>query len=325
MGIPKSKESPVVLVTGSSSGLGLALAQELVHLRKFKVVITARSGSLPILQKMFSDSERVMIRSLDITNDIEMDLLINEISHVWGGVDVLINNAGISYRSVIEDMDLESELYQLKVNYLGPMALIRLVLPTMREKGYGHIVNISSVSGMMAMPTMGSYSASKHALEGASEALWYEAKPFGISVSLMQPGFIHSNSFRNVRVSKKAKMSADLDGPYVHYYHFIGPFIERLMCLSRATPERIAKKIVNLIERDDPALWVTATQDATLFAILRKLLPKQIFHKIMFHLLPGSAAWGRRVSSTIDLNGLKSGNLNAEHTLTKRAKKRITL
>lgn len=316
MRIPNSPRVPVVLITGCSSGLGLALGKALKDNRKFKLVLTARESSLAGLYEYFGETERVLIRCLDVTCDDEMDELINEISRLWGGVDILINNAGISYRSVIEQMDLESELHQLKVNYLGPMSLIRLVLPSMREKGFGHIINISSVSGMMAMPTMGSYSASKHALEGASEALWYEARPFGIKVSLVQPGFVHSNSFRNVRISKKARMSADLDGPYVQYYNFIAPFIEKLMHLSRGTPEKIAKKIVQLMEAQDSPLWVTVTFDATLFAIFRKVLPKRVFHKIMFWLLPGSQEWGKRPGRSPMVQPRLLRKLNRETTLT---------
>jgi hypothetical protein len=78
------------------------------------------------------------------------------------------------------------------------MALIRLVLPGMRQKGAGRIISVSSVSGMMAMPTMGTYSASKFALEGATEALWYEVRPWNIQVSLVEPGFVRSHSFRNM-------------------------------------------------------------------------------------------------------------------------------
>jgi short-subunit dehydrogenase len=197
-------------------------------------------------------------------------------------------------------MDEDSEMQQLKTNYLGPMSLIRMVLPTMREKGYGHIINVSSVSGMLAMPTMGSYSASKHALDGASEALWYEMKPFGIKVSVVQPGFVHSNSFKNVYLSRKAQFSGDLEGPYAEYYTYIAPFIERLMRWSRSTPDKIARKIFGLMESRRPPLWKTATPDAFLFGMLRKFLPKRIFHKIMFLMLPGSKKWGGQFSRIKD-------------------------
>src|SRR5690606_8275736 len=127
----------------------------------------------------------------------------------WDGVSILINNAGISYRAVVEHMNDKDEQLQMAVNYFGPVALIRLVLPFMREQGRGKIINISSVSGMLAMPTMASYSASKHALEGVSEALWYEAKPLGVNVSLIQPGFIRSKSFKNVYFTEASEKAME--------------------------------------------------------------------------------------------------------------------
>lgn len=292
----KFNKKPVTLITGCNSGIGLSLAYLLYQRNDYRVVVTARGRSYDQLKLQFPERSDFWVRELDVTNYDHIEMLIDEIAVQWGGVDILVNNAGICYRSVIEHMDEEGELQQLKTNYLGPMSLIRMVLPTMREKGYGHIINVSSVSGMMAMPTMGSYSASKHALDGASEALWYEMKPFGIKVSVIQPGFVHSNSFKNVYLSRKAKFTADLEGPYAEYYSFISPFIERLMRWSRSTPEKIASRIFDLMESSRPPLWKPATADAILFGWLKKLLPKRVFHKIMFLMLPGSKKWGGQFS-----------------------------
>jgi len=292
----RHESKPVVLVTGCNSGIGNALARLLYDRDDYVTIVTARAHSYEHLLEQFPERKHFWVRELDVTNYDHIDSLIHEIAVTWGGVDILVNNAGICYRSVIEHMDEEGEMLQLKTNYLGPMSLIRMVIPTMREKGYGHIINVSSVSGMMAMPTMGSYSASKHALDGASEALWYEMKPFGIKVSVIQPGFVHSNSFKNVYMSRKAKFSDELEGPYAEYYSFISPFIENLMKWSRSTPEKIARKIFALMESPRPPLWRTATPDAMLFGMISKLLPKRIFHKIMFLLLPGSKKWGGQFS-----------------------------
>ncbi len=213
---------------------------------------------------------------------------------MWRAIDILINNAGISYRSTVEHMDDESEVHQLSVNYLAPMALIRLVIPSMRERGFGKIINVSSVSGMVAMPTMASYSASKHALEGATEALWYELHPFDISVSLIQPGFIHSNSFNKIYFSKKAKLSQDIDGPYADYYRNMGPWIARIMEKSMATPESISKKIIGLCNMTRLPLWVPVSIDSWIFHIIRKIIPRNFFHRFMRLFLPHGTKWGGR-------------------------------
>ncbi|MCB0370465.1 MAG: SDR family NAD(P)-dependent oxidoreductase, partial [Bdellovibrionales bacterium] len=179
---------PIILITGASSGLGLALAELLYKQDQYRTAITARRFSQLKLRQKFTEKDTFKIYELDITHPKSRINCLDKIRHDWGDVDIIINNAGICYRSVIEHMSEDDEQNQMSTNYLGPIALIKQILPSMREKGRGKIINVSSVSGMIAMPTMASYSASKHALEGASEALWYEMKPYGINVSLIQPG-----------------------------------------------------------------------------------------------------------------------------------------
>ncbi|MBY0385019.1 SDR family oxidoreductase [bacterium] len=288
------EKKPVVLVTGCSSGIGKSIAALLHQINQFRVIATVRSlSSSASLKKELPENGNFLIRELDITNHQQRESLIADIFHQWKSIDILINNAGISYRSVIEHMDDEAELKQLDVNYLSPLALIRLVVPSMREQGHGKIINISSVSGMVAMPTMASYSASKHALEGATEALWYELRPYGISVSLLQPGFVHSNSFERVYYSKKAALSRDLVGPYAEYYQNMEPFVRYLMNLSPSTPNGIAEKILKIINDKNPPLWISATPDADLFFWIRKILPRRLFHKLMYVFLPKSKEWGQ--------------------------------
>ena len=196
-----SGKKPVIIVTGCSSGIGLELAKKLYPIKSHRTVITVRKASLAEISARFPDTDTFLVRELDVTDDVMIYSLIQEISCAWGRIDTLVNNAAVCFRAVVEHMDVESELLQLKTNYLGPMALTRAVLPIMREQRCGQILNVSSVSGMLAMPTMGSYSASKHALEAASEALWYEARPFGIRVNLVQLGFVNSSSFKRVLLS----------------------------------------------------------------------------------------------------------------------------
>ncbi len=285
---------PVILVTGCSTGVGFALAELLCTQKQYRVVVTARSSSLHILKTCFEESERFLIRPLDVTSEEQRSSLIREIEGLWGAVHILVNNAGISYRAVLEHMTEESELHQMNTNYLGPVNLIRRVMPGMREMGRGKIINVSSVSGMLAMPTMSSYSASKYALEGMSEALWYEAKPLGINVSLIQPGFIHSNSFKNVYYTEKSNPEAAKGRVYEDYYKYMTPFVERLMNLSLTRPQSIAKLILKVIQTENPPLWIPATLDAAVFYYLRRLVPRRFLLPILFSLLPKSRSWGQK-------------------------------
>lgn len=290
-------KKPVVLVTGCGSGIGLALADLLYSESKFKVVITARANSLSMLKNRFVEDERFIIRALDVTNHENIRSLIANVNELWGGVDILVNNAGISYRAVIEHMSAEEEQQQFATNYFGPVALIRAVLPHMRKNGRGKIINVSSVSGMLAMPTMGSYSASKYALEGMSESLWYELRPFGINVSLVQPGFVHSKSFMKVHYSLKSSPDHGTEGLYADYYEHMTPFVEKLMKASLTTPKHVAKRIFRIIKRRNPSLWNPATVDAMIFYYLRRFIPRALLMNILFLALPGVRKWARSHSN----------------------------
>ncbi len=284
-----------MLVTGASTGLGLALARRLLRDTPHRLVLTSRTASLPrfAAEELF-DGGRIVLRALDVTQAAERRALITEIDERWGGVDVLINNAGVAYRSVLEHVTEVEFLDQMEVNYVGPVELARLVLPSMRRRRAGCIINVSSVGGMMAMPTMAIYSASKFALEGATEALYYEVRPWGIKVSLIQPGFIHSESFENVRLTAASEHSvSDLDEDYHKHYEHMAPFIARLMRVARATPDSVALKIVRVIGRRRPPLRVHATVDAWMFSLLRRFLPRPIYHWLLYRNLPGIDEWGR--------------------------------
>lgn len=283
----------VVLVTGASTGLGLALARKLAA-TDHRVVLTARESSLPRFASAgIAENERIHFRVLDVTSATDRQRVIEEVNSNWGGVDILINNAGVAYRAVAEHSSDEGRSDVMNVNFHAPMELIRLVLPRMREKRAGRIINISSVGGMMAMPTMALYSASKFALEGATESLWYEVRPWNIHVSLVQPGFIRSASFKNTRYTVASRRAMeDHANAYHEHYRQMAAMIERLMNRTHATPEHVAGVILRTLHARRPPLRVPATWDAHLFALLRRLLPRGMYHAFLFRRLPKVFAWG---------------------------------
>jgi len=293
--MPDRASPGTVLLTGASAGLGLAMARALLG-TDGRLVLTAREASLPrFAEAGIVESERVMIRALDVSDRDQRIAVVREIDERFGGVDALINNAGITYRSVVEHVRYDERLEQMRVNFLGPMHLIRLVLPSMRAKRAGRIINVSSVGGMMAMPTMSIYSASKFALEGMSEALWYEVRPWNIRVTLLEPGFVHSTSFENTRytIASRESFEAERD-PYHEHYAHMAPFIARMMNGSRTTPEHVARRVVKLLRAKNPPLRAPATPDAHLFALLRRALPRRLYHAVLYRMLPGVRRWGPR-------------------------------
>jgi short-subunit dehydrogenase len=283
----------VVLLTGASTGLGLAIARRLLA-TPHRLLLTARESSLPRFAAAgIAESERVHLRALDITSAAERQRVVDEAAQRWGGVDILINNAGVAYRAVVEHITDEGRWDQLNINFRAPLELIRLVLPGMRAKRAGRIINISSVGGMMAMPTMALYSASKFALEGATEALWYEVRPWNIHVSLVQPGFIRSDSFLRTRyTAASARALADPANPYHQHYEQMARMIARLMRSTHATPDHVARVVVRTLQRRNPPLRVAGTWDARVFGLLRRVLPRRLYHALLYHQLPRVDVWG---------------------------------
>jgi short-subunit dehydrogenase len=289
---PPLPPSARILVTGASTGIGLQVARRLLT-SPHHLILTARADSLArFAAEGITPSERVWLRPLDVTDPAQRAAVIDEIEAA-GGVDVLVNNAGLSFRSVSEHTADAERLAQLDVNFLGPLALSRLALPGMRARRRGRILNISSVGGMAAMPTMSAYSASKFALEGATEALWYEVRPWGVAVSLVQPGFIRSDGFRKVVLTAQGRAAlADPSASYHLHYTAMSRLIENLMLLTWSTPDSVAKRVVRLIHHPDPPLRVAGTFDAALFALARRLLPRGLFHRLLYAGLPEVWRWG---------------------------------
>ncbi len=286
-----------VLITGCSSGIGYELIQ-LFDRDPYRIVATALPGSIEELSSQpIAQSPRLTIEALDVADYEAASQLVRKVENEIGPIDILVNNAGISYRSTVEDMTIEDEQRQIQVNYLGAMHLIRECLPGMRRRRQGRIINISSVGGMMAMPTMASYSGSKFALEGASESLWYELKPWGIHVSLVRPGFINSLAFTKVLYSKR-KAAGESSEEYDNHYENMTQFVERIMKRTPCTSREVAKRIFKISQMKKPPLRAAGTPDATLFYFLRRILPRFMYHKLLFRTLPGVKTWGPQDKQT---------------------------
>src|SRR5215831_9940094 len=173
----------VVLITGASSGVGQATAR-LLSQQGFTVIGTSRNvaGAEPI--------PTVEMLPLEVRADDSVRACVDAVFSRFDRLDILINNAGHELAGALEELSAEEVRDQFETNFFGVVRMVNAVLPFMRQQQRGHIINISSLSGLSAIPFLGIYSASKFALEGYTEALRHEVKPFGIHVSLTEAGFL---------------------------------------------------------------------------------------------------------------------------------------
>jgi len=177
--------SPVWLISGCSTGFGRELAQQTIA-RGFKVVVTARDMSS--IADLVEGHDNALAVALDVTRQASIDQAVSAALDTFGTIDVLVNNAGYGYQSSVEE-GVESEIRaQFDANVFGLFALTRAVLPAMRKARSGHVINITSVAGLIGFASSGYYSASKHAVEGWSDSLALEAGPLGIHVTCVEPG-----------------------------------------------------------------------------------------------------------------------------------------
>jgi NAD(P)-dependent dehydrogenase (short-subunit alcohol dehydrogenase family) len=179
-------DNSVWLITGSSSGLGRALAEKVLE-RGYRAVVTARKAdTLRDLVARYSDS--AIAAALDVTRPEQISAAVKAAYHRFGHIDVLVNNAGYGYIGAIEEGEDADIRAQFDTNVHGVIAMLQAVLPGMRQRRMGHIVNVSSIGGLTTFPNVGFYHASKDALEGLSETLAKEVAPFGIGVTVVEPG-----------------------------------------------------------------------------------------------------------------------------------------
>jgi NAD(P)-dependent dehydrogenase (short-subunit alcohol dehydrogenase family) len=178
--------SPVWFITGCSSGFGHELAKLLLASGS-RVVVTARDKAR-LADLVAGAEERALALDLDVTDSKQIAAAVHQAQAKFGSVDVLVNNAGYGYQASVEEGEEAEIRAQFEANVFGLFAMTRAVLPGMRARRKGHVISISSVAGFMGFAGSGYYAASKHAVEGWSDALALEGKPLGIKVTCVEPG-----------------------------------------------------------------------------------------------------------------------------------------
>lgn len=179
-----------VIITGSSSGFGLKAAKDFAD-KGWKVYATMRKPDAKNSEKkaeLENHSTNIKVVDLDVSMDDSVKHAMEGIMAEAGKVDMLINNAGIMYLGITEAFSVEQAKQQMEVNYYGAIRTMQAVLPSMRKQGSGLIINTSSLVGRVSPPFFGTYTATKHALEGYVQGLRYEVSPFGVDIVMVEPG-----------------------------------------------------------------------------------------------------------------------------------------
>ena len=201
--------SDIALVTGTSSGMGLEAAVALAR-QGLTVVATMRDTgrATALLEAAAAAGVQLDVRTLDVTDPVGAAACVEEVLRDHGRVDVLVNNAGRGCVGTAEQLDMSTVRDQLEVNYLGVVALTKLLLPGMRERGHGRVVTVTSVGGAVGQPFADAYCGAKFAVEGFMQSLAVVAERFGVWVSVVEPAAVASDFVANVQ------RPADADDPY---------------------------------------------------------------------------------------------------------------
>jgi short-subunit dehydrogenase len=259
----------IILITGISSGFGKQIAKFLAD--KGHIVygtVRKESGSDDLVHQL----------KMDLTDNSLMKKAVSIVLEKEGRIDVLINNAGMHTGGPIETSPLENIKLQLDTNFLGMVHLIREVLPIMRKQGGGTIINFSSIGGLMGLPFQAFYSAGKFAIEGFSEALRMEVKPYNINVILINPGDFHTNNSANRRNFLAPTGTND---PYHEQYEKTLAIIEKDEA-NGWEPLILARKIVKIVECKNPRQrYIIASFEQKLAVVLKHVLPGKWFRMIL--------------------------------------------
>jgi NAD(P)-dependent dehydrogenase (short-subunit alcohol dehydrogenase family) len=257
---------PVVLITGCSSGIGRAIALQAVG-AGFTTIATARDPQT--LREL--EGAGCVVHALDVTDDAARNRVVKEVENAHGGVDALVNNAGYGELGPFEEVPLDRWEQQFRTNVFGPVALAQLVLPGMRARGHGRIVNISSMAGELVLPVGAAYHGSKFALEAAMEGLWLEVRRFGIDVSLVQPGAVNSRWGANV--PELTKYAPGVYGELVN--EMAEQMAKRLP--RGASAEHAASVVMRALTDNRPRLRYRVGVDANVLLPLKRAIPTRVW------------------------------------------------
>jgi len=273
-----------VLVTGAGSGLGLASSLHLAA-RGCAVYGTVLDEAEAVALRTEAERRRLPVRVLrmDVTREAEVAAAVATVLEERGAIGAVVHFAGMGLRGFFEDLTLEEIRRVYDVNVFGVMAVTQAVLPHMRRARRGRIVVTSSVAGRIGSMSISGYASSKFALEGFAECLAQEMAPFGIAVSLLEPGLLATPHFTVNR--NRARRAVDPASPYYAWFCQHEKIVDDLLRANRFTPDDVARVVHQILTARRPRLRHLVGAKARLVVSLRRHLPGELFERAYFALI----------------------------------------
>ena len=301
---PSGEGGDSVLVTGAGSGLGLECALHLAAAgyRVSGSVLDDREAAALEAQARLRGL-RLRVLRMDVTRPEEVAAAVAGAAAEAGRIDALVHFAGLGLRGFFEDLALEEIRRVYEVNVFGTMAVTRAVLPGMREARRGRIVITTSVAGRMGSMSIGGYASSKFAVEGFAECLWQEMAPFGVHVSLLEPGLIYTEHFSRNR--NRAAGAVDPRSPYYAWFCRHEKLVDDLLARNRFTTADVARTVHRILTARRPRLRYLVGAKARLIVSLRRHVPGELFERAYWALVRRLVTRAR--GSVPPLSGMEGG------------------
>jgi NAD(P)-dependent dehydrogenase (short-subunit alcohol dehydrogenase family) len=278
----KPTNSSIVLVTGGTEGLGRATALLLAS-EGHRVFAGGRNLQRREALDAEAQKRKLPLSSLemDVAADESVNRGVSEIEREAGPVEILVNNAGIAVAATMEEISL-ADLHKIfETNYFGIVRVSQRVLPAMRERRRGRIINLSSVAGKIASPIFGPYSSTKHAVEAMSDAMRLELLPFGIHVAIIEPGYIPSNMQAAATELSSAYVQRAETSPYQMIYRGFQSSWGRVTANPKYTPDDCARVILQAIRETPPRPRYLVTRRAHAVKWIKRLLSDRALDRMI--------------------------------------------
>jgi NAD(P)-dependent dehydrogenase (short-subunit alcohol dehydrogenase family) len=277
---PNNQQLSVAVVTGSSSGIGLAASLALAR-NGYLTYATMRNLAKQDSIQSVAEKEHLPVRTvqLDVTDENSVKNAIQSILSESGRIDLLVNNAGYGMTGAFEDIGMDEIKSLYETNVFGVIRVTQAVLPIMRKQGSGRIINISSGAGRIGYPGGSAYVSSKFALEGLSESMAFEVEQFGIKTVLVEPGFIRTNFAENIVTAKKAQ---DPNSPYSQTMMQMKSSSHRRRMIENAPDaDLVASVIVEAATAKEPNLRYLAGKDVQQMVAAKKSMSDEEFQNMI--------------------------------------------